>query len=87
MKKQAVNPKPIYVQWEDHFAFRDGWGEAKFKDSCSSYLCETIGYLMYEDKNRMVVSLNICRKGDIVDCADSMNILKKTVVKRKYLKI
>lgn len=78
------NPKPIYVKWNDHFSFKDGWGnKADFEGSDESYECETYGWLVSESKEMLVVSLNYCNNNQT--CADSVGILKSCIVKRKFL--
>lgn len=82
-----MKPRMIHVTWEDHYSNGDGWelrSQYNFKPAA---LCETLGFLIHETKDELHIALNIGHEeGKDYSFADFMCILKKNVLKRRYIK-
>lgn len=69
--------KKITVMWEDHYS-TDSWQNVCDIAPVTS-LCLTTGYVVYEDDDILSVANTI--SSDKQECACTMNILKKLIVK------
>jgi len=73
----------IYVMWEDHFS-SGGWKDIDEEvNSDRRAVCETVGFLLSENKQVIKIALSICKESNT--CAHVVTILKKNVLKRKKL--
>ena len=79
-------PKMVYLKWLDHYSHKDNWSPPDFTTCKEGLVCETVGFLMHESKECFHVSLNYCDKGEQSDSADSIAVLKRCVLKKRFLK-
>ena len=83
-----IKPKSVHIRWRDSYALKDGWGSTKSYDLKVEPICETIGWLTYEDKHYWYVALNLSHeKDDHYDCSDTILIPKVCVVKKRFIKL
>ena len=79
-------PRMVHIKWRDSYALKDGWGKIEFNISPEP-ICETLGFLVNEDKNYWFVSLNISHPKDYgYDCSETIMIPKVCVVKKRFIK-
>ena len=88
IKKSFVkvdNPKPIYLEWNDHWGMGGGWRDiADIRDPGPS-LCRTLGWLVGEDRIGYYVSSGLCPDSGAPHTM-IMYVIKKDVTKKKWLR-
>jgi hypothetical protein len=74
---------PVYLEWLDHAALH-GWIEADELEHMHPVMNHTIGWIVNETEDYVVVSTTLnCEPS----CSDPLLILKKLIVKRKKVKL
>lgn len=81
MPKKDKEHRKIQVTWHDH-ASLVGWFP-KNESSEGVSTIESFGFFVSEDKNKIVISHSVCDESEF---ADPITILKKCIVKRKWVK-
>jgi len=70
----------VLVVWKDHYSGDEKWTRIKdHNQKVEDVLCETVGYLLYEDDEIMTVALTITNDETMFY---SVCILKKVIVER-----
>ena len=84
-----LKPRAMYIKWRDHYSMHDGWSRLDYSSVRETgYDCETVGWLVAENKGSYILCLNICKKNEeVTDAADSMVILKATILKKRFLNL
>lgn len=84
--KKLKKLRMIWIQWLDPCSLRDDWGKADYANIREGYICETVGFLVWEKPKTYYVALCICDKTEYYDSTETMVIPKANVVKKRFLK-
>jgi len=74
-------PEMVWIRWQDSNA-RYGW-HPKAEHDVIPAVCETLGFLLYEDKNCLRLAFSISEFGNV---HTSLAIPKNCISKRRKLK-
>ena len=81
-KKPNARSKITYVRWKDHHSVPSGWIDKEdIADQWPDFFCETVGFVVYEDKDK----LGLCHNQSKETYSDAMVIYKNLIVERKEL--
>jgi hypothetical protein len=89
-KAYTAPPYPLlFVEWEDH-AGSDGWTalDDAIRSNDDSTLCQTVGWLIAENRERITVASSIGPANDVKpkpDCAGQMTIAKALIKTRHVI--
>lgn len=79
--------KKVHLKWFDHCSY-SGWHDIEEiehpKSGPQLAVIESIGYLVCEDKDKIIISANM---GSDDSFGDILVIIKKAIIQRKELKI
>lgn len=84
MVKPRKLPYVWLIEWEDSFCDNDKWASIK-KWKCTPAIASTIGFIIFEDKDRIALVQNISLVDD--DMRGIMVIPKGTIIKRRRIKV
>ena len=71
------------IVWEDHFS-TDDWKDHKDEDIANTIFITSIGYLLKENRQRVVLVQNINNENNQV--SGTITILKRTIKKRTIVR-
>lgn len=84
IEKLSKNKRQVYhIIWRDAFSEADEWHDESSLD-CSDYICETIGFLIEDNKKPNYYTIASTVTNDNVFCC-VMNIPKAMVIKKTLL--
>lgn len=65
MPNSSKKPQPVRVTWQDSRAF-SAWHTPEDVEAAELATIETLGFLMYSNKNRTAVAQSLCEDGDVI---------------------
>lgn len=69
------------VSWLDHHSVQ-GW---QIKPEVVDYIATTVGFIVHEDKNYLVLAQSLGNVGDAF--ADTMHIIKRNITARRTVEL
>lgn len=84
----SAKPKysPVAIEWKDSSSIQNGWIESGNLDALGVSECLSVGFILSEDKEKVVICANISNANQSNPLVNGcMVILKKQITKRYNL--
>lgn len=84
-RPRLPHPEIVYLEWVDS-GWRSGWMSREDAMDSKVYVCSTVGFMLTEDDNIVVVSQSIGKAGGTDDVQAMLSIPKVAITRRIQLR-